>query len=77
MKVRGVSPDHAGPADVVEKPAPLRAISAFGDPAGSLQRPMGMVWRAARTEFGLVYLVGGWLLLIVTPLLVLDRLEIV
>ncbi len=31
--------------------------------------------RAARTKFGLVYLVAGWLLLIVTPVLLLDRLE--
>ncbi len=31
--------------------------------------------RAARTKFVLVYLVVGWLLLVVGPVLALDRLE--
>lgn len=65
----------AGVLDAIENLALLRAIRASRDPDADLGSEARLARRAARTKFGLVYLVAGWLLLIVTPVLLLNRLE--
>ncbi|WP_322937861.1 hypothetical protein [Nocardioides bizhenqiangii] len=65
----------AGVLDAVENLALLRTIRAWRDPGADLGQEARLARQAARTKFGLVYLVAGWLLLIVTPVLLLDRLE--
>ena len=63
-------------ADAVDNPAVLRVIGLSDYPQAYLGPAMRLARRAARTKFGLVYLVAGWLLLLVSPLLILERLEV-
>jgi len=65
----------AGVLDAIENLALLRAVRAWLDPGADLGQEALLARRAARAKFGLVYLVAGWLILIVLPVLVLNRLE--
>lgn len=65
----------AGVLDAIENVALLRAIRSSLDSDVDVSSDARVARRAATTKFVLAYLVAGWLVLVVVPLLVLDQLE--